>query len=92
MVKPYFEAIRIMRDADKGMEYECPVTMLFSCVCRIESPADDDDDFKNRAPKTVLYLDNGLTPWILMPYSEMQRAWVAWLDAASNIQSVFRNN
>jgi hypothetical protein len=90
MTKPYFEAVRISRNQDSGVECEARVTILFCDIVRVQEP--EDDDFKNQCAKCVVYLSGGLTPWLLLPYDEMKAAWVAWLDAASNIQSVFRNN
>ena len=89
MIKPWFESVRIARDSDTREEFEYPTVLLWCNVMRLEGAAGD--DFKNTAPKCVVFTNEG-NIWLLTPYAEVRAAWLAWLDAASNIQSVFTNN
>jgi hypothetical protein len=90
MLKPYYEATRIALNEDTKQEYEFETMLLWCTVTRIEAGVDD-DSFKNRAPKTVIFTDDG-SVWILAEYKEVRKAWAKWLDSASNIQSAFTNN
>lgn len=92
MIKPYFEAERICLDENTKEEFTMKSTLLFCHITRVEEPAPNDDTFQNRGLKTVVFLDTGHTPWLLVPYAELVKLWQQWLDAASNIQSVFTNN
>ncbi|RZJ86707.1 MAG: hypothetical protein EOO60_13105 [Hymenobacter sp.] len=89
MIKPYFEAVRIAMDEDTHEEFEYKTVLLWCSVMRLEEPSGD--TFKNEAPKCVIKTDEGAL-WVLTPYEEVRAEWLRWLDAASNIQSVFTNN
>jgi hypothetical protein len=89
MIKPYFEAIRIAMDEDTKEEFEYKKILLWCSVARLEEPTGD--TFKNESPKCVIMTEEG-SVWVLTPYEEVRTAWLKWLDAASNIQSVFTNN
>jgi hypothetical protein len=89
MMKPYFEAVRIAMDEDTKEEFEYKTTLLWCNVARLEEPTSD--TFKNEAPKCVIVMQEG-SVWVLTPYEVVLAEWVKWLNAASNIQSVFRNN
>lgn len=90
MIKPYFEAVRIALNEDTKEEFEYDVMLLWRAVNQIEIGVDD-EAFKNKASKTVIITDHG-SVWVLADYLTVKKAWVQWLDAASNIQSVFTNN
>ncbi len=89
MIKPYFESVRIGQDENTQQESECQVMLLWCTVCRLEAPTLD--DFQNKAPKTAVFTEDGAF-FVLTSYAELSKQWAAWLDAASNIQSVFTNN
>ncbi len=90
MKKPYYEALRITRDEDTNIERECPCMFLW---CNVDSiQVGEEEVFTNRRAKTIVNLCSGATLWLVMPYAPVQAEWAAWLDAASNIQSVFTNN
>lgn len=89
MKRPYFEAVRIAMDEDTKEEFEYKTAFLWCNVARIEEP--DHDTFKNQQPKSVVITSEGCI-WILTPFEEVRAAWFDWLNDATQIQSVFRNN
>lgn len=89
MIAPYFEATRIAMNEDTKEEFEYATVLLWCNVARIEEAAGD--TFKNEAAKCVIFTPEG-SIWVLTPYQEVRATWLKWLDAASNIQSVFTNN
>jgi hypothetical protein len=92
MKTPYFEAVRIAMDENTKEEFEMPTVLLFSSIERIEKPAPNDDVFQHRGAKCIVIQTGNVSLWLLMDYDLMRSMWLEWLDAASSIQSVFRNN
>lgn len=92
MKNPYFESVRIAMDENTKEEFVMPTVILFSAIERIEKPDPKDDVFQCRAAKAIAKLHSGTTLWLVMEYDLLRTLWLEWLDAASNIQSVFTNN
>lgn len=90
MKKPYFEVTRIALNEDTKEEFEYKTMLLWCEVVRIEVGVDD-DSFKNKDVKTVIFMSEG-SIWALAAYEDIRKAWAEWLDAANNIQSVFGSN
>lgn len=78
MVKPYLETTRIARDADTREEFEYLTMILWADVTRIEEPAGD--DFKNEAPKSVIFMSTESSIWVLTPYKQVSAMWKEFLD------------
>jgi hypothetical protein len=78
MTKPYFETIRIARDSDTKQEFEYSTMILWADVNRIEEPAGD--DFKNEAPKAVIFMKTECSIWVLTPYEKVRDLWKEFLD------------